>query len=102
MAVKWRIYYGDGSIYSNEDGDAFHAPPSNVQVIINDGAVQSGKTAYYWNPDNGWNGCDTFGLWDHLMMFIGPKAVLFGRTIRDDKFWEIMKRALKERDEAVG
>jgi hypothetical protein len=97
MIKTFKIYYGDGSTYS---GDPFYAPPNNVQVIVNDGAIQSGKTAYYWNPDNGWNGCDTFGLWDHLLMFVGPKAVLFGRTIRDDDFWETMKRAIKERDEA--
>ena len=98
--MTWKIYYGDGSTYSNENGDPFSAQPNDIQVIITDGAVQSGKTAYYWDPANGWNGCDTPGLWDHLLMFVGPKAILFGRTIRDDAFWETMKRAIKERDEA--
>ena len=101
--MKWIIYYGDDSTYSDEDGDPFYAPSNNVQVIICDGGIQSAKTAYYWNSDggwSGWNGCDEAGLWDYLLMYVGPKAVIFGRSIRDDKFWAIMKRAIKERDEA--
>jgi hypothetical protein len=91
--MAWKIYYGDGSTFSSEDGDPFHAPTSNVQVVDNDGKLQSGKTAYYWNAETGWNGCDTPGLWDYLLMYRGPKAVLFGRSIRDEDYWEIRKRA---------
>ncbi len=98
----WKLYYGGGLTYSNKDGDPFHAPPSNAQVVVSDGGIQSGKTAYCWRTESGWNGCDTPGLWDYLLMYVGPKAIVFGRSIRDDEFWETMKRAMKERDEAVG
>ena len=94
--INWRIYYGDGTSYSNEDGDPFYAPSSNVQVVVQDGKLQRGKDAYYWKPEMGWNGCDVLGLHDYLYQYIGPKAVLLGRSIRDDDFWETVKRAGKE------
>ncbi len=84
MSIQWKIYYGDDSTYNSEDSSAYNVPPHNAQAIVTNGAIQSGKTAYYWSPDNGWNGCDEAGLWDHLLMFKGPKAIVFGRTIRDD------------------
>ncbi len=100
--IDWKIYYGNGLTFSSAEGDPFHAPGNNAQVVNNGGGLQSGKTAYYWNAESGWNGCDSPGLWDYLLLYIGPKAIVFGRSIRDDAFWEIMKRAIKERDEAVG
>jgi hypothetical protein len=92
--VAWKIYYPEGLTFSDKDGDPFHAPQNNVQVVNNNGKIQSGKDAYYWNPDlGGWNGCDLDGYWDYMKMYVGPKAVLFGRTIRDEDYWEIRKRA---------
>lgn len=96
---RFRIYYGDGSTFSERDGSPFDAPSANVQVV----AVQSGnekgfdlwhfKEGYYWNPDFGWIGCDMAGMWDYLLMFKGPKAILFGRSLRDAEFWKIVERA---------
>lgn len=97
---EWKIYYSGGKTYSSEDGDAFHAPRVDVQVVVQDGGIQSGKTAYFWNPEIGWNACDWPGLWDYLQSFDGPQSVIFGRSIRDEEFWETMKRAEVERDEA--
>ena len=36
------------------------------------------------------------GMYDYLMSFKGPKQVLFGRTIRDDLYWQIVVRARRE------
>lgn len=94
--MTWKIYYGDGSTFSNENGDPFHAPSHNVQAVNNNGKTRHGKDAYYWHRDLGWKGCDIPGLWDYLLMYVGPKAVLLGRTIRDEDFWEIVKRAKVE------
>jgi len=94
--MGWEIYYGDKSTFSSEDGDPFHAPQNNVQVVNNNGKLYYGKDAYYWRPDVGWNACDIPGLWDYLLMYRGPKAVLFGRSIRDEDFWETVKRAKVE------
>lgn len=98
--MRWRVYYADGSTYSDRDGDAFHAPTAGVQVVVMEtpsGApLRYGKDAYYWREDVGWQACDTPGLWDYLLMYVGPKAILIGRSIRDEDFWRILERAQRE------
>ena len=103
MDRRWRIYYGDDSTFSDRDGTPFDAPATNVMVTTVESfggkkpfKVQHGLDNHYWHRDNGWVGCDWAGFMDYLMMFTGPKAVLFGRTIRDDKFYEIVNRAMRE------
>lgn len=95
-ALSWRIYYGDDSVFSDRDGSPFDAPSANVQVVVGAAGILHSKDAWVWRPDTGWRPCDTAGLWDYLLNYRGPKAVLFGRTIRDDHFWEIVKRAQRE------
>ena len=98
--MKWRIYYGDGSTYSS-DSDPFFAPSNNVQVIAeeitkNPGfRLRSSRDSYYWMQDR-WFACDTAGMWDYLLEHKGPKAIIFGRTLRDDDYWKIYHRAKKE------
>jgi hypothetical protein len=100
--MLWRIYYGDDSAFSDRDGSPFDAPATNVQAIVKraDNAsgfvIGQGKDAYYWHRDNLWMPCDMMGLYDYLMFYKGPKAVLFGRTIRDKDFWACVDRATKE------
>lgn len=83
-------------------GDPFLAPATGVIVIaIEDAKSNKGfrltlsKDAYYYKDDRWW-GCDDMGMYDYLMTHVGPKAVLFGRTIRDDDYWNIVTRANKE------
>ncbi len=97
--MKFRIYYEDGATYS---GDPYLAIPSGAIIVaIEDVGANNGfrltksKDAFFWKHDRWW-GCDVLGLHDYLTMHIGPKAVLFGRTIRDDLYWEIVQRAIKE------
>ncbi len=96
----FKIYYSGGKTYSNEDGDPFHAPGVDVQVIMQDGGIQSGSTAYYWKEGVGWNACDAPGMYDYLMNHMGPQKTIFGRTIRDKEFWETRRRAKDEREQA--
>ena len=98
--MRYRLYYGDGSTYS---GDPHFAPPANVQVVACEDIttptgfnLRHGLDAYYWREDVGWQGCDTAGMWDYLMLHHGPKVVLFGRSLRDDDFWKIVSRASVE------
>lgn len=96
--MKYRIYYDDGSTFT---GDPFYAPTTGVQVIAiefdNDKgfALMHSKDAYYYR-DGEWYGCDQAGLWDYLLQHKGPKAILLGRTMRNDAFWAIVERAGKE------
>ena len=102
--MQWKIYYDDGSVYSDLNGSPFNAPSTGVIVVVTGNSnserefsLVHGKDAFYWNDDIGWwRGCDVAGLWDYLLMYHGPKAVIFGRTIRDDDFWKIVSRASKE------
>lgn len=96
---KFRIYYDDGSTY---EGDPYLAPPPGVIIIAIEAPderrgfiLTKGKDSYYYR-DGRWYGCDEGGFWDYMMIHIGPKAVVFGRTIRDDKYWKIIEKASKE------
>ena len=103
--MRWRIYYADGSTFSDRDGDAFHAPPAGAEVIVIESpkahagfAAQYGKDnkgTYVWR-DEQWSLVDEFGFWDYMLMHIGPKAVVFGRSVHDDIFWNLVKRANAE------
>lgn len=96
--MRFRIYYGGGATYS---GDPFLAPPVNVQVVAQEGdgpggrILMHGRDFYIWR-EFGWTISDQAGFWDYLMLYHGPKAVLFGRTIRDEDFQETLKRAIRE------
>ncbi len=99
MVMDWLIYYEDGSTYT---GDPYLAPATGVIVIVLEDkkatkgfSLTNGKDAYYYK-DEAWRGCDEMGMFDYLMSYKGPKAVLFGRTIRNDLFWGIIERATKE------
>lgn len=97
--MKWRIYYGDGTTFSDRDGSPFQAPPAGVIVIAFE---DNGKTKlahskdyYLWRED-GWYVADMGGLWDYLLIGTGPKYVLAGRTIKTQDYWDIVGRAGKE------
>lgn len=100
---RWRIYYDDGSTYSDQDGSPFHAIPTGVIVVAverpnhpNGFGLNYEKEAFYWRPDIGWQACDKYGLADYEMLYRGPKVMLFGRSIRDETYFEILKRAKEE------
>ena len=98
--IKWRIYYDDGATFTDLDGSHFDAPATGVQIIASKADTEKGfilskgKTGYYWK--DGWNPCDEFGVYDYLMFHKGPKAVLFGRTIRNEDYFNIVKRATRD------
>ena len=94
----WRIYYGDGSVYSDEDGS--NPPPRNVQVIISndDGHISVAHSRdFYVKYPGYWDGVDWFGLFDYLMMQLPETLVLFGRTIANEQYLELYHRAIEER-----
>lgn len=96
--MRWIVYYADGSTFSDRDGSAFEAPSVGMQCIVQAAdnvkgfSIGHGKDYAYWK-ENGWNVCDWGGLFDYLMLYRGPKAVLFGRSIRTDDYYRILSRA---------
>jgi hypothetical protein len=99
--MDWRIYYGDGTTFSSEDGSASSAPPLNVQAIaqaLPDDPTVGRKTVsqydFYWF-DGQWFGGDLFGLFDYLMR---SGAVKFGRAVPRLEFERHLKRAVTDPD----
>lgn len=99
--LNWRVYYGDGSTFSNEDGPPDQAPGLNVQVIAyRDPEVGNRLQAihdYYWFESGLWAGGDLFGLWYYLQK-PGLKVVKFGATLARDDFMEIYRKAKNDPD----
>lgn len=99
--LRWRIYYGDGGTYSNEDGGPEAAPARNVQIIVQADEMvgryyQSCSDHYVWEYERErWRGCDAFGLFDYLLD-PGPRKVIFGRTIDNDEYADLLRRVDEE------
>lgn len=92
----WAIFYADGSVVT--DCDPEQVPKVGVVAITHmtpDGKrVQRGRD-FYWkttDDDYGWYGGDMFGLWEQLTL-AGSHIILFGRSIPDSRFKEILLAA---------
>lgn len=105
--MNWRIYYGDGSTYSDEDGPPELAPKLDVQIINkcdetpgidNRGTLRVQQYDFYWWTEEAeWFGGDIFGLWDYMQR-PGWKVVLFGRSRSYQRFLQVRQRALSDAD----
>lgn len=97
--IDWKIYYGDGSTYSSEDGPAEQAPKINCQAVVQNHEVVGHSvehtTDYYVWFDGFWRGVEIFGLWDYLSQ-PGSKVVLFGRWVPNDEYREFLNKALND------
>ena len=104
--MKWKIYYGDMSTYSSQDGTPQRAPGLDVQVIIMEHKdhgwfSQAGDDYYVWECRGGktrWWGVDKFGLWEYLFCSLGYKVAKAGKKTTADEFSAIMKRAMNDPD----
>lgn len=97
--MKWVIVYADGSYFTSDDGAPEEAPVCGVQVVYNADEsvgfkIEKSRFGYWgWRDDYGWLGFQTeSGYWDYMTQ-PGWKLCLFGRTVRDDRWHEIQKRA---------
>ena len=99
--MPWKLYYGDASTYSDQDGPPESAPGRNVQVIAQS-HQETGRQYlhshdyYYWRKDEQrWVGCSDrlgFGLWDYLCE-PGFKVVKMGRDIPRERYFAISRLA---------
>lgn len=102
MTLRWRIYYQGGATFDSRDGSAFEAPARGVQMIAvadpeHGWYLCRGDHFYWWLPSDSWQGGDIFGLFDYLIE-PGVKRVLFGRTVTNAEFSEILQRAQNDPD----
>lgn len=99
--MDWRIYYGDGSTFSDQDGKPEDAPCRNVQAIAqvapDVGWYLCRSDDFYAYLEKGWQGLDSFGLWDYLAE-PGLKIVKFGRTLHYPDYEEVLNKALNDPD----
>jgi hypothetical protein len=100
--ARWRIYYGDGSTFSDSDGQPCDAPALNVQVIaqaLPDDPTIGRKTVsrhdFFWFDQGEWTGGDLFGLFDFLQRH---SVVKFGRSISRLNFESCLTRAITDSD----
>ena len=97
---QWRIYYGDGSTFSDAEGAPSDAPALDVQVIAQAAGIAIGRRTvsrydYYWCEAGEWYGGDLFGLYDFLMR---SGLVKFGRAMPSAAFEAILTRAVTDGD----
>lgn len=100
--MTWKIFYGDGSTFSNEDGPPESAPAANVQAIAQVADIAIGRRTcsrfdFYWFDRGEWHGSDLFGLFDYLMR-VSPSIVKFGRVLPRLEFEAILSRAVNDPD----
>lgn len=98
MAVKFKVYYSDGSTF---EGDPFLAPAWGALLVVErDGdhgrRIVSHNDYFVWR-DTRWWACDFIGLIDYLS-WPGPKKVMFGRHIENEAWNAVFRKANEDRD----
>lgn len=114
--MQWKLYYDDGTTFSDEDGTWGDAPARGVQAIgrsDKDHGRYTGTGDYYVYWRYGPIAMDIAGLWDYLIEINSPEAhkrlsdvnfdalteqVKFGRFIGHDEFMQIKIRADSDPD----
>ena len=97
--LEWKIWYSDGSTFSNEDGSPDEAIALDVQyIVMADDMVGkyiiSGMDYYYYEHDR-WFGCDLFGFFDYI---VRTKKVKFGRSMKNTEFKQLGKKVISDSD----
>ena len=71
--MRWKIFYIDGTTFSNIDGNPEDAPGGSVQAIAQEdevigSAIHHGSDFYIWDKQyGGWYGMDHFGFVQYLI-----------------------------------
>lgn len=95
----WKIYYGDGSTYTDTDGPPESAPCGRVIAVAfydddNRRRVCHQADYYTWDGKR-WYSADASGFWQY-MQEPGIKIVKFGREIGDLQYRAVMTAALND------
>lgn len=102
--LRWKIWYDDGTAYSDADGPPESAPCFGVLVIAQADhdvgrELLCRKHFYYWERDRWWPcgdlhapGDGGFGLYDYLAR-PGWRKVVAGRNAEHSVFSAIFERA---------
>lgn len=99
--MQWKIYYGDGTTFSDQDGRPTEAPSANVQIILEstekEGVIRlSGKNYYWYDEDLGqWCAGDYAGMIDYVLRCTSVKLA---RSMTTREFDLMFRRAVADED----
>lgn len=97
--MDWRIYYGDGSTFDNENGGPEMAPCGRVICVSFYDEDNRRKICHYadyyiWDGKRWFSASDS-GFWQY-MGEPGFKVVKFGREIGDLAYRAVMSKAMND------
>ena len=101
--MKWRIYYIDGTTFSNDDGAPQEAPGARVAAVVQeDGTVgvqiHRGCSFYVCDEQyGGWYGLDHFGFAQYLER-PGYKVIKLGEAMTTDGYRALLKQLQDDPD----
>lgn len=97
--LKWKIYYSDGSFFTNKDGNPEDAPGRGVQIILQRddmiGREVLRATDFYVWKDNKWYAMEYFGFVDYLIQ-PGLKIVKLGEYITNEEYRRLLGLAIND------
>lgn len=99
--MRWKIFYVDGSTFSNQDGAPEDALGSGVVAIAQEDElvgvqIHSGSDFYCFAEEfDGWYGLDYFGLAQYLIR-PGMKIVKLGEVMSTQKYRELIMAIQKD------
>lgn len=102
--MPWKIFYFDGSTFSNLDGAPQDAPGLGVLAIKQVDGVLGYEILHgdgprvidwYWWEDRAWVSGDMAGLVQYLAS-PGWKKVLAGRSVHNDTFRAVMSAVIND------
>ena len=97
--IDWRIYYGSGHTFDNDDGPPELAPTGNVIAVAffdeDNRRKLCHQADYYIWRDGRWFSADAPGFWQY-MMEPGFKIAKFGREIGDLAYRNVMAQAMND------
>lgn len=97
--MDWKIYYGDGSTFTSDEGAVKDSPSFNVQAVVQSdpdvGRQILNGFDWYIRKEGRWYGVlDVPSLLDQVVHDLDKiEAVRMGRTIPSAQYKEIMLRA---------
>ena len=103
MTLNWRIYYEDGSTFSNQEGSPEAAPPFGFVCAVGYDETGTRYIMHGWDHycfdlnSIQWWGMDLCGVFDRLSRNL-VFAYKQGRTVTKSEFKAIMSRASNDPD----
>lgn len=100
--MLWKIYYDDGSTFTEDNGTPWEAPRLGVQFVVQKlehnkrYLILSGADYYTYQEEFGWWYCTELDMFDHLFTAGSNQLFIKGKMIGYEKTNEMARRVHKE------